>query len=65
MTIVEEIDKKSNRPHRSKNIVDALKYAYNLAETPKNISDAVKKGTSSVPQNFDNVGELPPLNPIA
>ena len=44
MTIVEEIDKKSNRPHRSKNIVDALKYAYDLGETPKNISDAVKKG---------------------
>lgn len=42
MTIVEELDKKSNRPHRSKNIVDALKYAYDLEETPNNIADAVK-----------------------
>ena len=44
MTIVEEIDKKSNRPHRSKNIVDALKYAFDLKETPQNIGEAVKAG---------------------
>lgn len=44
MTIVEEIDKKSNRPHRSKNIVDALKYAFDLKETPQNIGEAVKTG---------------------
>ena len=47
MTIVEEIDKKSNRPHRSKNIVDAMKYANNIASTPQNIAEAVKKSQSS------------------
>lgn len=52
MTIVEEIDKKSNRPHRSKNIVDALKYAYDLEETPNNIADAVKKGNFNPPDEF-------------
>lgn len=45
MTITEEIDKKSQRPHRSKNITDALKYAYDLAgaNSPKNIADAIHK----------------------
>lgn len=54
MTIVEEIDKKSNRPHRSKNITDALKYAYNLtgADSPVNIADAVKKGNFNPPDEF-------------
>lgn len=47
MTIVEEIDKKSNRPHRSKNIVDAMKYANNIASTPQNIAEAVKKSENS------------------
>ena len=47
MTIVEELDKKSNRPHRSKNIVDALKYLYNLNKMPKNIADAIKMSGSS------------------
>lgn len=42
MTIVEEIDKKSGRPHRSKNITDALKYLFKLDKTPQNISEAVK-----------------------
>lgn len=42
MTIVEEIDKKSERPHRSKNITDALKYLFELDKTPQNISEAVK-----------------------
>lgn len=42
MTIVEEIDKKSNRPHRSKNIVDAMKYLFSAAKTPQNIAEAVK-----------------------
>lgn len=49
MTIVEEIDKKSGRPHRSKNITDALKYLFELDETPQNIGDAIKKSSSSVP----------------
>lgn len=46
MTIVEELDKKSGRPHRSKNITDALKYAYELVgeNSPQNIADAIKKG---------------------
>lgn len=47
MTIVEELDKKSNRPHRSKNIVDAMKYANNIASTPQNIAEAVKKSEGS------------------
>lgn len=42
MTIVEELDKMSGRPHRSKNIVDAMKYAFNIEKTPQNISEAVK-----------------------
>ena len=52
MTIVEEIDKKSNRPHRSKNIVDALKYAYDLEKTPQNIAEAVKKANFNPPDEF-------------
>lgn len=52
MTITEEIDKKSQRPHRSKNITDALKYAYDLAgaNSPKNIADAIHK---SIPVEED------------
>ena len=42
MTITEEIDKKSGRPYRSKNIVDAMRYAGSVTATPKNIADAVK-----------------------
>lgn len=42
MTIVEEIDKASQRPNRSANIVDALKYWWGLPETPQNIGEAVK-----------------------
>lgn len=43
MTITEELDKKSGRPYRSKNIMDAQKYAYGLGNTPKNIADGVKQ----------------------
>ena len=43
MTIVEELDKKSGNPHRSKNIVEAQKYAYGLEHTPKNIADGIKQ----------------------
>lgn len=42
MTIVEELDKKSGRPHRSKNIVDAMKYLFSATKTPQNIAEAVK-----------------------
>lgn len=57
MTIVEEIDKKSNRPHRSKNIVDAMKYLHNLDKTPKNIADAIKaSGSSPTPAGSNTVG---------
>lgn len=42
MTIVEELDKKSGRPHRSKNIVDAMKYLFSASKTPQNIAEAVK-----------------------
>ena len=57
MTITEELDKKSSRPHRSKNIVDALKYLYNLNKTPKNIADAIKaSGSSPSPTGSNTVG---------
>lgn len=52
MTIVEELDKKSGRPHRSKNIVDAMKYAFGLEETPQNIADAIKKANFNPPDEF-------------
>ena len=42
MTIVEEIDKASGRINRSKNVVDALKYWWNLSTTPQNIGEAIK-----------------------
>ena len=60
MTITEEIDKKSQRPHRSKNITDALKYAYGLTgeESPVNIADAVKKGMT--PANVEPEPEPTP-----
>lgn len=59
MTIVEELDKKSKRPHRSKNIVDAMKYAYNIEKTPKNIMEAIKvasSGPSPTPTTDNIVG---------
>ena len=49
MTITEELDKKSARPHRSKNIMDALKYAAGLKATPVNIAEGVKKGSTIKP----------------
>ena len=49
MTITEEIDKKSGRPGRSKNIMDALRYAAGLKATPINIADGVKKGSTIKP----------------
>lgn len=42
MTIVEEIDKASGRTQRSKNIVDALKFWWQLDKTPQNIGEAIK-----------------------
>ena len=60
MTIVEEIDKRSNRPHRSKNIVDALKYAYDLEETPRNIGDAIKKSAGGSPTPTEGSGSRNP-----
>lgn len=52
MTIVEELDKKSGRPHRSKNIVDAMKYAFGIEKTPQNIAEAVKKANFNPPDEF-------------
>lgn len=52
MTITEEIDKKSQRPHRSKNIVDAMKYAFGIEKTPQNIAEAVKKANFNPPDEF-------------
>ena len=51
MTITEEIDRKSQRPHRSKNITDALKYAYELngEKSPINIADAIHKSVTVEP----------------
>lgn len=52
MTIVEELDKKSGRPHRSKNIVDAMKYAFGIEKTPQNIAEAVKMANFNPPDEF-------------
>lgn len=52
MTIVEELDKKSGRPHRSRNIVDAMKYAFGIEKTPRNISEAIKKANFNPPDEF-------------
>lgn len=52
MTIVEELDKKSGRPHRSKNIVDAMKYAFGIENTPQNIAEAIKKANFNPPDEF-------------
>ena len=50
--IVEELDRKSERPHRSRNIVDAMQYAFNIEHTPRNIGDAVRKGNFNPPDEF-------------
>ena len=63
MTIVEELDKKSGRPHRSKNIVDAMKYAFNLDETPQNIAEAVKKGVAATEPETPTPTPTEPENP--
>ena len=52
MTITEELDKRSGRPHRSKNIVDAMKYAFGIDKTPQNIAEAVKKANFNPPDEF-------------
>lgn len=52
MTITEELDKRSGRPHRSKNIVDAMKYAFGIDETPQNISKAIKAANFNPPDEF-------------
>lgn len=52
MTIVEELDKKSGRPHRSKNIVDAMKYAFGIEKTPRNIAEAVREANFNPPDEF-------------
>lgn len=52
MTISEELDKKSGRPHRSKNIVDAMQYAFGIEHMPTSISDAVKKANFNPPDEF-------------
>lgn len=44
MTIVEEIDKKANNPHRSRNITEALKNYFGLETSPRNIGEAFKMG---------------------
>jgi len=44
-TIVDKIDKKSGRPVRSKNIADALSYAYGNDSGSVSIRDAIKKGS--------------------
>lgn len=46
-TIVEKIDKKSGRPVRSKNIADALSYAYGNDSGSVSIRDAIKKATEN------------------
>ena len=51
MTIVEEIDKMSGRAHRSKNITDAMRYAFG-ATGANNIADAVHKGNFNPPDEF-------------
>lgn len=52
MTITEEIDKRSGRPYRSKNIVDAMTYAFGIDKLPINIADAVNKANFNPPDEF-------------
>lgn len=52
MTITEELDKRSGRPYRSKNIVDAMKYAFDIDHLPTNIADAVHKANFNPPDEF-------------
>ena len=52
MTITEELDKRSGRPYRSKNIVDAMKYAFGIDKLPINIADAVSKANFNPPDEF-------------
>lgn len=59
MTIVEELDKMSGRPHRSKNIVDAMKYAFNIEKTPQNISEAIKGINGSGGDSFFGMHTVP------
>lgn len=52
MTIVQELDKKSGRPHGSKTITDAMKYAFGIETSPNTISEAVKNANFNPPDEF-------------
>jgi uncharacterized repeat protein (TIGR02543 family) len=52
MTIVQELDKKSGRPHGSKTITDAMKYAFGIETSPNTISEAVKNANFNPADEF-------------
>jgi len=52
MTIAEELDKRSGRPHKSTTIADAMKYAFGIEKTPDTIGAAVKAADFNPPDEF-------------
>ena len=52
MTIAEELDKRSGRPHKSATITDAMKYAFGIEKTPDTIGAAVKAADFNPPDEF-------------